>query len=538
MAPKVCVPADFGRHHIGAPSHGNLTFNLAEGVQIKANSIILSLNSPVIDNLLTDLHLTSLEAEDFSREAVDCFIEASYTGEIEAVTVGNFRGVNKMSRVFEVNWLVARCEKYFVSYLEKLDSESSYPDILFAVEEAVYLMSSGKKRDFLDLVLHKMSFAFSSAFRGSFIVDYLFDVGNCAQIKLDACIAIVKDDLHVLVNVLIAHLEKQGFESLDANSKYLLRNIDLSACFANDPSLRTKLFASLECIENVGKEEYQLFVALHKQLTSRHCTFNPEVEIRPEVEICPLPFTKDLNEDTNFDDVFQRLASNPNVESLYSFFDGLWIRLFQGGDYQVPKDLSSRIVAVKKERGWCHMNKKYVEGLYTDRDTKLLIDPVKKCPELVCEEDHVNYIDFTGYLTAQHFVKVYFYHNTSLEFELADTRYADQKFVFSTTAMKGDNPDTFKMNLAVLDPDQSVSHPMPKLHVALQVLEKDMCDIMILPLCGKPTCDETKTYWNWGYLHFHDKQISNLEMIWGKGGPQLYNCGTDEKYGLVAYLVE
>ena len=42
MAPKVCVPADFGRHHIGAPSHGNLTFNLGEGVQIKANSIILS----------------------------------------------------------------------------------------------------------------------------------------------------------------------------------------------------------------------------------------------------------------------------------------------------------------------------------------------------------------------------------------------------------------------------------------------------------------------------------------------------------------
>ena len=157
MAPKVCVPADFGRHHIGAPSHGNLTFNLGEGVQIKANSIILSLNSPVIDDLTTNLHLTSLEAEDFSRDAVDCFIEASYTGEIEAVTVGNFRDVNKMSRVFDVSWLVARCEKYFVSYLDKLDSESSYPDILFAVEEAVYLLSTVKKRDFLELVVKRMT---------------------------------------------------------------------------------------------------------------------------------------------------------------------------------------------------------------------------------------------------------------------------------------------------------------------------------------------------------------------------------------------
>ena len=148
MAPKVCVPADFGRHHIGAPSHGNLTFNLGEGVKIRANSIILSLNSPVIDELTTNLHQTSLEADDFSREAVDCFVECTYTGEIEAVNLGNFRDVNKMSRVFQVSWLVAKCEEYFVSYLDKLDSESSYSDMLFVVEEAVYLMSAMKCRDF------------------------------------------------------------------------------------------------------------------------------------------------------------------------------------------------------------------------------------------------------------------------------------------------------------------------------------------------------------------------------------------------------
>ena len=157
MAPKVCVPADFGKHHIGAPSHGNLTFNMKDGTPIKANSIILSLNSPLIDNLTTELHLTSLDVEDFSREAVDCFIEASYTGEVEAMNLDNFRDVNKMSHVFEISWLSARCEKYFVSYLDKLDSESSYPDILFAVEEAGYLMSALKKRDFLNLVVKKMS---------------------------------------------------------------------------------------------------------------------------------------------------------------------------------------------------------------------------------------------------------------------------------------------------------------------------------------------------------------------------------------------
>ena len=528
MAPKVCVPADFGRHHIGAPSHGNLTFNLAEGVQIKANSIILSLNSPVIDDLTTNLHLTSLEAEDFSREAVDCFIEASYTGEIAAVTVGNFRDVNKMSRKFDVSWLVARCEKYFVSYLEILDSESSYHDIVFAVEEAVYLLSSVKKRDFLDLVIHKMSTAFPSAIRGTFIVDFLFDVGTCAQIKLDAGIAIVKDDLNVLVNVLIAHLEKQGFESLDTNSKYLLRNIDLTACFEKDPSLHTKLFASLECIENVGKEEYQLFVTLHKQLTSRYYTVNPEVKIRPEVEIYTLSL-KDFNYKVkNFDVEFQKLASNLAVENVYSLLDGLaWMKIC---DYKIPEDIYSRFVAVKNVRGWGRIDIRYF--------SLWLLYPERTILELACEEDQFNRISLTDYLTPEEFVQKHFQQNSSFEFELSGTKYANQKFVFSTTAMKRDNPDTFKMNLALLDPDQSFSHPMPKLHVALQVLEKDMCDIMILPLCGKPTCDETKTYWSWGYLHFHDKQIRNLKMIWCEGGPQLYHCGRDKKCRLVAYLVE
>ena len=220
MAPKVSVPADFGRHHIGAPSHGNLTFNLGEGVKIRANSIILSLNSPVIDELTTNLHQTSLEADDFSREAVDCFIESTYTGEIEAVNLGNFRDVNKMSRVFQVSWLVARCEGYFVSYLDKLDSESSYTDMLFVVEEAVYLMSAMKKRDLLDLVTPKMN-NISVACRSKFVQNYLSDLSHSSSVKIDACLTITDSHPFIMLEVLISHLEKQENKALDKSTRYL-----------------------------------------------------------------------------------------------------------------------------------------------------------------------------------------------------------------------------------------------------------------------------------------------------------------------------
>ena len=113
MAPKVKVPADFGRQHIGAPSHGNLTFKLKDGEETKANSMILSLNSPVIDHLTTNLDQQSLDVDDFHRDAVDCFIEAAYTGELEHINQANFRDVNKMSHVFDVSWLNKKCADYF-----------------------------------------------------------------------------------------------------------------------------------------------------------------------------------------------------------------------------------------------------------------------------------------------------------------------------------------------------------------------------------------------------------------------------------------
>ena len=55
MAPRIKVPANFGREHINSDVHGNLILNLKDGGKIKTNSMIMSLNSPVIDNLTTNL---------------------------------------------------------------------------------------------------------------------------------------------------------------------------------------------------------------------------------------------------------------------------------------------------------------------------------------------------------------------------------------------------------------------------------------------------------------------------------------------------
>ena len=55
MISRLKVPANFGKEYINSPVHGNLVLKLKDGVEIKTNSIIMSLNSPVISNLTTNM---------------------------------------------------------------------------------------------------------------------------------------------------------------------------------------------------------------------------------------------------------------------------------------------------------------------------------------------------------------------------------------------------------------------------------------------------------------------------------------------------
>ena len=55
MSPRFKVPFNFGKEHINSPVHGNLVLKLKDGQEIRTNSMIMSLNSPVIDDLTTNL---------------------------------------------------------------------------------------------------------------------------------------------------------------------------------------------------------------------------------------------------------------------------------------------------------------------------------------------------------------------------------------------------------------------------------------------------------------------------------------------------
>ena len=149
------VPANFGKHHLKSRSHSNLELLCDEGEIKRANSMILSLNSSVIDDLISRLDITSLDVQDFGAPAVGCFVESMYSGELEKCDKSNFRDLNKMGFVFNVSWFTERCLEYFTEHVDMLTGRC-YEDVLFVVEEARFVEESQKKDNFTSLVEDKL----------------------------------------------------------------------------------------------------------------------------------------------------------------------------------------------------------------------------------------------------------------------------------------------------------------------------------------------------------------------------------------------
>jgi hypothetical protein len=180
---------------------------------------------------------------------------------------------------------------------------------------------------------------------------------------------------------------------------------------------------------------------------------------------------------------------------------------------------------------------------------------VKDCDDLVSKTKKMGCIPFCEYITPEEFVERYFCQNSSCEFEISDTKYKDKKYVLSTTAMLGDDPETFSMKIDLLNrgKEEKGSCQMPRLHLSLQCrgnfADSDDSEIIPISWCGKPTCDRSKTYWNWGCLTFHEKDLKDLDMMgWCANGLldtkysyQMFDSediGRILRYRLIAYLLD
>ena len=230
MAPKVNVPMDFGRQLIGSPTHSNLKLNTSEGGEVRASSVILSFNSPVIDHMTTTLHMTSVDMMEFSEAAVQLFVDTAYSGTAEGITQVLFRDINKIASVFEMSWLAVKCAEYFTEVADMIKTPC-YTELLYLFEEAGFVLEHLKTKDYLNVAIKKIEML---KWKQQFIDRYLENADRLSTQKLDMVIELAGTEVNCVVetltNQLTELLKVQGSSKIPVSCEYLLDNLNLHLC--------------------------------------------------------------------------------------------------------------------------------------------------------------------------------------------------------------------------------------------------------------------------------------------------------------------
>ena len=189
--------------------------------------------------------------EDFTKPAVDCFVEVIYSGEVDKLEKDIFEEVNKMAHVFEVSWLTKRCLKFYKAEVLKFEN-NSYEEMLFACEIASRAHYNLKDSRFVSCFVKNVTFSGNGKF--IFLQKYMAGFSKLPKRRIDMSLAIAANDLNIIGNCLISYisltLECKG---LDENSLYILQKLDVHKFSRTFPSFLNDLINFIAAITEDSK---------------------------------------------------------------------------------------------------------------------------------------------------------------------------------------------------------------------------------------------------------------------------------------------
>ena len=356
---------DFGRHLIGSPTHSNLKLNTSEGGEVRASSVILSFNSPVIDHMTTTLHMTSVDMLEFSKPAVQLLVDTAYSGTAEGINRELFRDINKMANVFEVSWLAEKCAEYFTEVADSVKIPF-YTELLYLFEEAGFVYEKLKLKDYLNLTIKKIEIM---NWKQEFIDKYLENADRLSTQKLDMVIELAGSEVNCVVQTLTHQLSEQlkvQGSSLSVSCQYLLENSNLSLCKKSDEVLFEHLF---EVLGGLPDERMRwTFELLRKSTKKRTELAHSSDEISGSssttVSRCNIipNLYHDMDMNMSFKQLFDWLSMSEDVNNVLMALEAVytWNRYRYNNQSNYKKKsrninftaLSSRLITLVKTRGW------------------------------------------------------------------------------------------------------------------------------------------------------------------------------------------
>ena len=500
MAPKVVVPADFGIENLHSQFHGNVVLKLQGGEDMKANSLILSYHSSVFVHLFLELQQSVLEMEDFVGEAVKSFLGALYSGEIQLVR-HLFRDVNKLCHVFKVEWLSGRCWDYFTGLVGGVSVHTDYHTLLFLFEEARFCMRVMKCDKFVDLVVQKICGLENRA--EIFVEPYMKNYSELETSQLDIIIQITKyDNPLFLLKIMKKNLSEGGV--FNAASRYLLENVDLCKCIADDEAFFEELFDVLDSATSSSDSDAFLINKLYRKsvrelkktqpaCSSGLSTTAPYLSVVPSTstEIPGLFCSYGPLQELNAQELLTAAKESPLVMNLYMLIEGFVTIQLHGQKTSLTPDMVLQIEQIRRKRGWSRISPEFFEFLHpalveygysikkNSNDLLSDVESVRRVGKIVGLDNKIskqNSSDVEALFRNPHSFAFYFKHPNTVDCRLP----GKCGFLLKCTPdMKSGEPHKFKVNLC-FDPEQ---YP-EGLHIHPEFVKAE--NIHLVPLVGYP----------------------------------------------------
>ena len=506
------LPINFGIEYLDSPAHGNLRFLCKGDEELLANSAIMSFNSPVIKKTTIGDHgRTSVDVQDFSKEVVRCFLEASYSGSLREMPRSLFRDLTKMADVFEVSWIVEECFVYFTSFLDNV-KDDDFPNQLDLFNESVYIFEHLKNKTFIAATIKR--FRSIKNCTENFVIHFLDDISICSAKNLDVLMEML-DEL-TLVKVLINNLKK-GKSSLDQNCRRILETLNFATCSPAEEPHFQELLELLHDIENPSTDDYRLIIKLFRQ------SKGPRARVET-VQLLALPNLfngiEKLEKNKTLDELMTFLLNSPLVKNFHMSFDALDIWSFEhfGGSTEgIPSIPVQSLENAAEVKNWEYLSLEYVNSKSMPH-LGGLAETILQNPSLITHDNYNRLTSISDYTPDELFGRN---HDIKFKFEQGvDTNLClkiqgDCGFILRVTPASFETRtslnNSFNIELLVdskLYPDDIHFHKdgltAENLHFALDIHLADGMSYFNYPVtwCGKPLQDQSRTYWCWGKHRF------------------------------------
>ena len=495
---------------------------------------------------------TSVDVDDFSKDAVQCFLESCYSGKLQKITRTNFRDTNKMSNVFEVAWLVKRCFEYFENLVDEMDTDS-FEDQHYLFEEAMFMWGTLNKRNFVEVVIKRFSYEIVKCDQ-FFVPQYLIDLPSHTTKQLDVIIEMVGKQKHVLMEVLIHDIEENS-DSISANSRYLLQNSNFTT--DNMGSYKEKLFDTLSALKSPSKEDFGLILELFKQTDNSLSNHIPKCTTIPN---CRFLKFRLINENPDMSTLIEFLATFSLLDNSYIFFDAVlcWAVQNSYSDKSLIDgnliSITEKLTGVIRERSWKPLVPQYLVGKGSQCPGMAnTITEMKKIPAFKSYKNYSRVLSVNDYSPQEFFqqdndLKFYFKHPNTEKCQDRETcgflirvtgLFQKCGFLVRIMGLFKDVDDSFDIKV-VIDPKSYPSDihfnkqctKVENMHLALRINNTNR-DFPVT-WSGKPCKDGSDKYYVWGQHRFCNQgEDSYVQSDFQLG----YYHGSDARIRPIIYCI-